>query len=222
MEELKEKRALYIEQKAKWSEALTGLETKNEYIVKETSDAETGLYYANEAESSVLTRNLLGPIRPFSVDVISPTGRRALRLRKPFKFFLHEMDVFDSCGARLGSIKKKSIFSYTLSVFDASGLLICELNGGLFFKIFVPTDIMKDGAKIGEVKYYYGDGLGEATKDIVGADNISVTFPADLEVNHKALLLAAAILIDFIRCEYATIHRRGERLFKAISFLSKR
>ena len=77
-------------------------------------------------------------------------------------------------------------------------------SGQEIFKLFGPIlhpwtfNILKDGNEIGKITKKWS-GLGkEAFTD---ADNFGVTFPIDLPLEQKSILLGAVFLIDFVHFE---------------------
>ena len=191
MEKLKAAEGLGVQQKKEWGEILTGFETKNRYAVQDTSGQQ--LYWAAE-ESSVIARLLLKVLRPFSMHVLSTEGRPVIKTEKPFRFFFHEMRVFNSDGKLLGNIKREfSILTKKISVTDSQGAALYSL----FAPILHPWTftISKDGAETGKIVKEWS-GLGkEAFTD---ADKFSVSFPQGADADQKAVLLGALFLIDIV------------------------
>src|SRR3989338_3939306 len=191
MEKLKTAEAVIVRQKKEWGEILTGFETKNKYEVLDT--AEQQLYWAAE-EGSTLARLFLNVLRPFSIHILSTDGRLAIKTVKPFRFYFHEMDVFDAGGKFLGRIKREfSVLTKKFTVEDAQGAAAYDICAPVLhpwtFKI------SKNGAELGEIVKNWS-GLGkEAFTD---ADNFSVKFPQEADAGIKAVLLGALFLIDMV------------------------
>ncbi|VDN34072.1 unnamed protein product [Cylicostephanus goldi] len=72
------------------------------------------------------------------------------------------------------------------------------------FPVDTPT-----GENIGSITKKWGGCLREAYTD---ADIFSVTFPIDLDVTAKAVLLGATFLIDFMEFEQAANKNRNNSL----------
>lgn len=191
MEKLKAVEAVVVQQKKEWGELLTGFETNNKYAVLDVSSRQ--LYWAAE-ESSALARLFLKVLRPFSIHILSTDGRLAIKTVKPFRFFFHEMSVFNSDGQFLGKIRREfSILTKKFTVADAQGTAAYDICAPVLhpwtFKI------LKNGAELGEIVKNWG-GLGkEAFTD---ADNFSVRFPQEADAGRRAVLLGALFLIDLV------------------------
>jgi len=194
MERLKAAEGLVVQQKKEWAEILTDFETKNRYAVLDTSGQQ--LYLAAE-ESSVMARLFLKTLRPLTMHILSAEGRPVLNGVKPFRFYFHELDVFDPDGKLLGSVKREfSLLTKQLTVRDAQGALLY----GILAPVLHPWTfkISKDGAELGEIAKNWSGLAKEAFTD---ADNFSVKFPQGADVGQKAALLGALFLIDLVYFE---------------------
>jgi uncharacterized protein YxjI len=157
----------------------------------------TTLYLAAEWEGSFLTRVLLKSLRPFTIYVINPDGSRVLILRRIFRFYFHKLDIYDPDGKHLGTIQRQfSILRRMYSVLDNSGLELFQLFG----PILHPWTFMvrRSGEEIGSITKKWSGLFKEA---FTSADNFGVTFPIELNVTMKSLLLGAVFLIDFVHFE---------------------
>lgn len=194
MEKLKALEAVIVQQKKEWGEILIGFETKNRYAVLDSSNQQ--LYWAAE-ESPVLARWFLKTLRPFTMHILSMEGRPVMKTVKPFRFFFHEMTVFNSDGKLLGNIKREfSILAKKFTVNDSRGAALYNIRAPILhpwtFKI------SKNDIEIGEIlKKWSGFGK-EAFTD---ADNFSVRFPQGADADQKAVLLGALFLIDMVYFE---------------------
>lgn len=194
MEKLKETQALLVQQKKEWGEVLTGFETKNKYAILDTSGEQ--IYRAAE-ESSILCRWLLKRLRPFTIHIVSSQENSILTLKKPFKLFLHDINILDPYGKQLGMIKQKfSVFSKKFIVKDSTGREI--------YKIFGPFihpwtfRILKNDREVGKISKKW-TGLGKEV--FTDADNFNVTFPSNINIEQKAILLGVLFLIDMLYFE---------------------
>jgi uncharacterized protein YxjI len=194
MEKLKAAEGLVVQQKKEWAEILVDFETKNKYAVLDTSGQQ--LYFAAE-ESSVLARLFLKTLRPFTMHILSPEGRPVIKGVKPFRFYFHEIDVFNSDGRLLGNVKREfSLLTKRLTVKDAQGAVL--------YNILAPVlhpwtfKISRDGTELGEIVKNWS---GLAKEVFTDADNFSVKFPPGADADQKAALLGALFLIDIIYFE---------------------
>lgn len=194
MEKLKAAESVVVQQKKEWGEILTGFETKNRYAVSDSSDRQ--LYWAAE-ESSFLARLFLKALRPFTMHILSMEGRPVMKTVKPFRFFFHEMSVFNSEEKLLANIRREfSILTRKFTVADPQGAALYDICAPLLhpwtFKI------SKNDIEMGEIVKNWS-GLGkEAFTD---TDKFSVRFPQGADADRKAALLGALFLIDMVYFE---------------------
>ncbi len=194
MEKLKTVDSVIVQQKKELGEILTGFETKNKYAVMDTSNQQ--LCWAAE-ESSVLARLLLKTLRPFTMHILSMEGRSVMTTENPFRFYFHEMSVFNPAGKLLGKIRREfSLFTKKFKVEDAQGVPLYDICAPALHPW--TFTISQNGAEAGEILKKWS-GLGkEAFTD---ADNFSVRFPQGSNEEQKATLLGALFLIDMVYFE---------------------
>ena len=195
MEKLKSVDALVVSQQKEWSEILTGLEARNRYTVMNSSGEL--LYLADEWEGSFWARILFKSMRPFTIYIVNADGSHVLILQRPFRFYLHKLDIFDSDWRPLGTIQRRFSFLRRIySVLNDSGFELFQLYGPILHPwTFI---IRKTGREIGRITKKWSGFLKEA---FTSADNFGITFPTDLDLNMKGLLLGAVFLIDFVHFE---------------------
>jgi uncharacterized protein YxjI len=155
------------------------------------------LYVAAEEPGSLLLRWFLKALRPFSIVVANLQGNHLLRLARPFRFYFHQLDVYEASGKHLGTIQKRfSLIRRIYSVLDSTGQETCQLFGPILrpwtFKI------RKREMEIGRISKKWSGLLKEGFTD---ADQFGVSFPLELEMAEKSLLLGAVFLIDFVHFE---------------------
>ncbi len=195
MHSLSHVNALVVSQRKEWGEILTGFETRNKYVVLDAEGNE--LYKAAEHAGSTLARIFLKAYRPFEMSIVRPDGNTVLRLSRPFRFYFHEISVFDAGGSLLGTIKKQfSILRRHYSVSDATGQQQFELFGPIFrpWTFF----IKQGGVEVGRISKKWSGVMKEAFTD---ADNFGVQFPGEWKPPLKAVFLGAVFLIDFVHFE---------------------
>jgi len=191
MEKLKAVDAVIVQQKKEWGEILTGFEAKNRYAVLDPSNQQ--LYWAAE-ESSVLEKLFLKALRPFAIHILSMESRPVMKIVKPFRFYFHEMTVFNSEGRLLGNIKREfSVLAKKFTVKDSQGTALYDICAPVLhpwtFKV------SKNDVKVGEILKKLSGFAKEAFTD---ADNFSVRFPLGADADQKAVLLGALFLIDIV------------------------
>jgi uncharacterized protein YxjI len=189
---------LRVRQIKEWVEILFDWETQNKYAVVDDQDRQ--LFFAGEVGGlgNMLWRYLLGPRRPFTMEVRGRDRLLALKLERPFTFFFNRLEVFDGAGAPVGTVQQRfKIFGKRYDLLDPSGRVLGEIRGPLFspwtFEIF------SNGQQAGLVKKRWSGLLGELFTD---ADNFSLTFSAELSPSLRALMLASTFLIDFAYFEH--------------------
>jgi hypothetical protein len=195
MERMTRTRALVIRQRKEWGEILTGFEARNRYAVLDTDGRE--IYLAAETSGSLLARIFLGKLRPFDIRVVTPEGAPVLAIRRPFRWFFHEVHVSGASGQMLGTVKQRFAWlRRRLAVRDASDLEFCELYGPILHPW---TFEIREGERVQGRIVKRWSGIGKEV--FTDADNFGVEFPQGWDVNRKAILLAAVFLVDFLYFE---------------------
>ena len=195
MEMLSSVDGFVVSQRKEWGEIITGFETKNKYAVLDTSGSE--LYIAIEEGGSTLMRWFLKALRPFEISVRTYDNQLVLRAVRPFRFYFHQLNIFDSRGELLGTIQRQfSLLRRIYFVLDSSGQELFQLFGPILhpwtFKI------KKDASQHGTITKKWSGLLKEGFSD---ADNFGVSFPVEWDKKIKALFLGAVFLIDFVHFE---------------------
>ena len=195
MERLSSISGLVVNQQIEWDEILTGFETKNRYAISDVSG--NRLYLAVEEARSMLLRQFLKTLRPFTISVLAEDGQVALRVMRPFRFYFHRAEVVDSQGQSLGVIERRfSILRRIYSVLNSSGEEVFQMFGPILHPW---TFQIRDGEiEYGKITKKWSGLLKEGFTD---ADNCGVMFPTEWDVKLKALCLGAVFLRDFVHFE---------------------
>lgn len=186
---------LVVSQKKEWGEILTGFETKNRYVVSDSFGNE--LYKAVEEKGSLLLRWFLKALRPFEIAIRDENDRLVLRLARPFRFFFHRLEVFDSQGECLGVIHRR--FAFIRRIYS-----VTDNSGNEMFQLFGPFlhpwtfEIRENDMVCGKITKKWSGFLKEGFTD---ADNFGVTFSPGWDLRRKGILLGAVFLIDFVHFE---------------------
>jgi len=195
MENLAPINALIVSQRKEWGEILTGFEQKNKYVVMDSSGRE--LYGAVEERGSLLLRWFLKALRPFEINVYTFDSKPVLKLKRPFRFYFHELEIMDSSGRKLGTIQRRfSLLRRIYSVLDNTGKEIFQLFGPILHPW--TFEIRKNENEYGKITKKWSGLFKEGFSD---ADNFGVSFPATWDVSVKSLFLGAVFLIDFVHFE---------------------
>ena len=165
------------------------------------------LFYAAE-ESDCLMRNCCGALRRFDMVLLDHSQREMARFKRPFKCTarccqlcwlpcqLQQMEV-TADGVTIGSIEQQ--WDCTLPIYN-----ICDDKGEPVLQIKGPVCAISccadinfevltmEGDTVGMVQKKFGGLVNEALTD---ADNFGITFPIDLDVKIKIVLLAATLFI---------------------------
>ena len=195
MQSLENVNGLVISQKKEWGEILTGFETKNKYVVLDSSGNE--LYVAVEEGGSMLLRWFLKAWRPFEIHIRKFDQKPVIRVVRPFRFYFHELHIYGENEILLGTIKRNfAILRRIYSVLDSSGKKIFQLLGPILHPW--TFEIKDESKEYGKITKKWSGLMKEGFTD---ADNFGVTFPRNWTIEQKAIFLGAVFLIDFVHFE---------------------
>ncbi|KAJ1532389.1 hypothetical protein ONE63_000989 [Megalurothrips usitatus] len=195
---------LLVHQKVEILEALTGFETKNKFTVKNSMGQK--VYKAVE-DSDCLTRNCCGPLRPFDMKILDNFDNQVIHLYRPlacvsccFPCCLQSMEVSSPPGNHIGKIEQEwSILTPKFVIKDHNDEVVLRIVGPMCPLSICGSDVKfkvltKDGEhEVGKIYKQWSGILREALTD---ADHFGITFPMDLDVRMKAVMLGACFLID--------------------------
>lgn len=195
---------LLVHQKVELLEAFVGFESANKYSVKNSLGQK--VYYAVE-DNDCCTRNCCGPIRPFDMKIMDNTQREVIHLYRPLRCdsclcpcLLQQMEV-SANGSIIGYVTQEwSICVPKFKIENASGDCVLRVEGpvctyGVCGDVEFQV-LTRDGSvQVGKITKQWTGLIREAFTD---ADHFGITFPLDLDVNIKAVLLGACFLIDFM------------------------
>jgi len=204
---------LLVHQQIELLEALTGFETENKYLIKNALGQQ--VYYAAE-KSDCCARNCIGASRCFEMSILDNAGNVVMQIDRPFRCtnpwqpfllpvnacFLQIMTIRDRDGQDMGRVKQSyHVFLPRFVVLDNEDNEVCRIQGP-FCRIPCLGDInfelFQGENKIGVISKQWS---GLAQEMFTDADNFGVTWPMAMPPLHKALILAAVFLIDFVYFE---------------------
>jgi uncharacterized protein YxjI len=190
--------ALKIQQRKEWGEILTGFETRNKYDIMDSWGNQ--IFEAEEESGSIATvlkRFLLTHLRPFRISIFSQEGIELFVLKRPFRFFFHELDISKPNRMLLGKvIRRFALFRRIYTVLDRSGREIYQLFGPILRPwTFI---IKRNDQELGKIVKKWS---GLAKETLTAADNFGINFPKGLDTDQKAIFLGAVFLIDFVHFE---------------------
>lgn len=200
---------LLVQQKVELIEVITGFETNNKFNVKNTLGQK--VYWAAE-DNDCCTRNCCGPLRRFNMKVYDIYQNEVMHMRRPaacssccFPCCLQSMDISAPPGNHIGRVEQTwSILYPNFLVKNANGDTVLRIKGpfctyslcgDVEFKIFT-----LEGEEIGRISKQWS---GLARELFTDADFFGISFPMDLDVNMKAVMLGACFLIDAMFFEKA-------------------
>lgn len=205
---------LIMHQKVELLEAFVGFETNNKYTVMNSVGQK--VYYAIE-DNDCCTRNCCGPLRPFDMKIMDNFNNEVIHLNRPLACdscccpcWLQIMEVSAPPGTLIGSVEQKwSICHPSYVIKDAIGDVVLTIKGPICtFSLCGDVEFhvySKDGeTKVGKITKSWSGFAREAFTD---ADNFGISFPMDLDVKIKAVLLGACFLIDFMFFEKGNNNR---------------
>ncbi|KAL5014508.1 hypothetical protein ScPMuIL_008778 [Solemya velum] len=202
---------LVIMQQVSLMEVLTSWEVKNKFII--TNSMGQQVYYACE-ESDMCMRQCCGPNRGFIMHITDNNGYEVIRAEREFKCCVGccwcadgscgwEMRVEAPVGQVVGYIKqRRSKWKVHLALYDEAHNhlfttwspccpcqgICCRDDVNFPFTDKSERDVVANMAK-------QWSGLQEMITD---ADRFSLTFPASLDVKHKAIMIGAVFMIDMM------------------------
>ncbi|XP_015784441.1 phospholipid scramblase 2-like [Tetranychus urticae] len=189
----------------------------NNYHIKNRMGRQ--IYSAIE-DTTFFTRCCCGPMRPFNMKITDDEEREVINLYRPlackhccFPGCLQSMQVTAS-GVACGYIEQTwSLWQPRFNVCDASGETVLRIKGPSCTFSLGPFDLFSCCRDV-KFKVLTRDGKHEIgcitrqrsalTEEILPTINhFSISFPMDLDVKIKAVLLGACFLIDFMYFEIA-------------------
>lgn len=194
-------------------EVLTGWECKNKYRITNSLDQQ--VYYAFE-ESEMCNRLFCGPERGFVIHITDNHQREVLRIERPFKCFAGCKWFAESCcqypvyvkdveGTLLGTVLvQNSCCAPHFGIFDADNVKLydtwgplcpCQCVCGCTKDIKFPLIDVNTNKPVGNISKIWDGALKDCFTD---ADTFGITFPLNLDVKHKALMMGAVFVIDFM------------------------
>ncbi|TNN21185.1 Phospholipid scramblase 2 [Schistosoma japonicum] len=210
LEHLTQVDQLFIKQKVDVIESFVHFEAQNRYICLNKSGQ---VVYKCYEESSLCSRYICGSSRPFVLHIVNDNNAEVIRVTRPYRCDCHpccsfldccqeELEVQSPVGNTIGFVKRVfSSCNLDYHIRDRNGNTVLQLRGPIccFCECWGLDIVFKvtsaDGSEeIGEITRSWSGIVKELFTD---ADNFSISFPLDLDVKIKAILLGAVFLIDF-------------------------
>lgn len=200
---------LLVHQKVELLEAITGFETNNKFSVKNTLGQK--VYWAAE-DNDCCTRNCCGPLRRFHLKVFDNDKHEVIHIRRPaacdsclFPCCLQSIIVYAPPGNIIGSVEQTWSICYPRFVIkNANNETVLQIAGPMCtYSICGDVEfniLTLDGDEIGKISKQWS---GLARELFTDADFFGISFPMDLDVELKAVMLGACFLIDAMFFEKA-------------------
>lgn len=194
-----------IEQTVELSDLMANVSLEKRYLVRVPQGGET-LYRGSE-ESTNFQRSCFGSSRAFNMTLYDHTQQEVLLLKKRFTccalLFLEQLEIWASPGELIGTVEQ--LLSFSVPTF-----LVHDRHKNLQYRIEGPP--LGCGCIVTSKDIYFriytGDGrthignINNQWDQISGNYNLLVTFPNRRDdTRHKALLLGAAFLFEFLYFE---------------------
>ena len=131
---------------------------------------------------------------PFEIEVRGLSGKKILKVKKGFSWFLSKIQVFDENDNLVGIFKQRLSFRANFDMLDKRENLVCKLKGNLIGWNF---KFMKGDTEVGLVTKKWA-GIGKEM--FTSADNYILEIKEKVEKDSplRLLILAAVICIDMV------------------------
>lgn len=194
---------LSVRQRKRWLEVLFSFEMKNAYDVFD-GDQMPVLRVEEEGAGigSFLKRMFFGPRRWFTANVQDLAAQRPLlSIRRPWRFYFHEIAVHGPDGEPLGSVVREwSWIRRIYTVRDAQQQPVATLFGPILRPWTFEVRLPGSEHTVATIQKRWSGMVKELFTD---ADNFVLDLASVHDPAHKALLFAATILIDIVHFERA-------------------
>ncbi|VVC45480.1 Hypothetical protein CINCED_3A000655 [Cinara cedri] len=194
---------LLVKQELEVIEALLGFETNNKYKIKNSAGQK--VFYAVE-DNDCCTRNCCGPIRPFEMKILDNFKNEVIHLSRPlacqscfFPCCLQRIEVFSPPGCLVGTVEQDwSILTPMFTIRNGANEEVLKIEGPICRFGMCGADVefkilSKDQSTVvGRISKQWSGLLREVFTD---SDYFGITFPMDLDVRMKAVMMGACFLI---------------------------
>lgn len=199
---------LLVKQKVEGLEAFTGYETNNKYEVLNSLGQR--VFYAVE-DTCCCTRNCCGHHRPWDIKILNNQSKEVMHLSRGLRCncclcpcCLQKVTVEAPPGNVIGYVSQAwSLCKPRYKIQTANEETVLRVKGpcctwNLCGDIEFDVTTADETSFCGRITKQWSGLAKEAFTD---ADNYGISFPMDLDVNVKAVLVGAVFLIDFMYFE---------------------
>ena len=131
---------------------------------------------------------------PFEIEIKGLDGKKILKVKKGFSFFLSKIQVFDENDILVGIFKQRLSFNTNFDMLDKREKLVCNLKGNFIGWNF---KFLRGDTEVGLVTKKWA-GIGKEM--FTSADNYILEIKNKVEKDSllRLLILAAVICIDMV------------------------
>ncbi|KAM3615568.1 uncharacterized protein V6R79_004259 [Siganus canaliculatus] len=199
---------ILIHQRTEMAEAILGWETNNVYTLKNNVGQQ--VFVATE-ENDLFTMQIWGNIRPFTIHLHDNMAQEVLTVTRPLKCgmccfpcCLQKLEVQSPPGNPIGYVEQNwHPFLPKFTILDSGRTPVLKIKGP-FCDCSCMSDVtfevtsLDGSAVVGQISKQWSGLIQETFTD---ADNFGISFPMDLDVKMKAVMIGACFLIDFMYFE---------------------
>ncbi len=172
------------------------LKFENEYKVYDGSGQQIGSVLQKLSIGQKILRLLVNKkMMPFHLEIVDTNGSIQATISRGWTFWMSKIQVHDSLGMHLGTIRQK--FTFLKPIFQIFGSMdnqIAEISGDWAAWNFLIKD--HNGVEIGTIDKQWAGAMKEV---FTSADKYNVSIvPAVIEDKNKIVIVATAITIDMV------------------------
>lgn len=198
--------SFFIRRRINLSDTFSRYEANNTYSIRNSGGQK--IYNAIE-NTNFCTRNYCGSIRPFHIQIFDQTKQEVLHMYRSlacmscwFPCCLQRVQVSAPPGQTIGSIEQEwNMLRPSFRVLNGSGDTVLRIEGPIcvcaqWFCFRIDFNLVSlSGENVGKISKKFTSFTREMFTD---ASFFGITFPKELDVLSKAVLLGATFLIDFM------------------------
>ncbi|KAF9414838.1 hypothetical protein HW555_007371 [Spodoptera exigua] len=173
----------------------------DELIVTEERDdlhdiiGSNGIAYTifNSVGQKVFLAVLKKNFRNFNIKIFNNYGNEVINVEKPFTWWTKKVLVWAPPGNFVGSVHERSKCFSSYTVKNREGTKVLKIRSARVGRYVYKIYLVLEGHAIGIVSQQF------PSAEILNTKNFGISFPAELNVNDKAVLLGACFLIGFYK-----------------------
>ena len=131
---------------------------------------------------------------PFEIEIKGLDGKKILKVKKGFSFFLSKIQVFDENDNLVGIFKQRLSFNTNFDMLDKREKLVCKLKGNFIGWNF---KFLRGDTEVGLVTKKWA-GIGKEMFTSADNDILEIKNKVEKDSPLRLLILAAVICIDMV------------------------